>query len=72
MLAQKRAAIANAKKDLPARPGSAMAHFTPARTDSNTFTLSAGSAKSTTSPIVRSRPESSLAVASGGLSVAPI
>lgn len=72
MLAQKKVAMANAKKNLPARPGSAMAHFSPSRTDSNTSTLSAGSAKSTTSSIVRSPPESSLAVASGGLSVAPM
>lgn len=64
MLAQKRAM---ASKNLPARPGSAMAHFSPARTVSNSSTTS-GSSTGTT----RQRPESTLAAAPGGLSVAPM
>jgi len=64
MLAQKKAM---ASKNLPARPGSAMAHFSPTRTVSNSSTTS-GSSLGTT----RQRPESTLAAAPGGLSVAPM
>jgi CLIP-associating protein 1/2 len=74
MLAQKRAAMANAKKGLPARPGSAMAHFSPVRTTSTVSTASSastGSAKPITAGAVRTRAESTLAVASGGLTSAP-
>lgn len=69
MLAQKKAAMAG--KNLPPRPGSAMAHFSPQRTVSGSSTLSAAS---TSSGPVRHRPEGTHAVASsgGGLSVAPM
>lgn len=68
MLAQKKAAMAG--KNLPPRPGSAMAHFSPQRTASNSSTTSALSTSST--PTVRHRPEASHAPASSGLSVAPM
>ncbi|RKU45793.1 suppressor of tub2 mutation [Coniochaeta pulveracea] len=71
MLAQKRAAMANAKKGLPARPGSAMAQFSPVRTTSTVSNASTAPAKPTTTAGVRTRPESTLAVASGGLTSAP-
>lgn len=67
MLAQKKAAMAN--KNLPARPGSAMAQFSPLKTErtvSNSSTISTAS-----DGPVRPRPESTT-VAHGGLSVAPM
>jgi len=67
LLAQKKAA-ALAGRNLPARPGSAMAHFSPVRTVSSSSTASAGSAAAP----ARHRPESKLAVNSGGMSVAPV
>ncbi|KAG6023833.1 hypothetical protein E4U41_001923, partial [Claviceps citrina] len=75
MLAQKKAALA--ARNLPARPGSAMAHISsPTRTASNvssngSATASAqSSAKS--SAAIRTRPESTLSVNAGGMSVAPM
>lgn len=68
MLAQRKAAMAG--KNLPPRPGSAMAHFSPQRTASNASNASAASASST--PAVRHRPEAPHAPASSGLSVAPM
>ncbi|KAH8912868.1 ARM repeat-containing protein [Coniochaeta sp. PMI_546] len=68
MLAQKKAAMAG--KNLPPRPGSAMAHFSPQRTVSNSSTVSAAPASSGSA--VRPRPEATHAVASSGLSVAPM
>jgi CLIP-associating protein 1/2 len=69
MMAQKKANLA--AKNLPARPGSAMAHFSPVRTASSTSTASASS--SAAAPL-RQRPESTIAVGSGsgGMSVAPM
>jgi CLIP-associating protein 1/2 len=69
MLAQKKALVA---KNIPARPGSAMAHFSPVRTVSNSSTVSASS--TATAPPTRQRPESTVAVGSGsgGMSVAPM
>lgn len=67
MLAQKRASAAS--KNLPARPGSAMAHISPVRTASNTSTQS--TAAPAAKPPTRARPES-IAVNAGGMSVAPM
>ncbi|KAG5922669.1 hypothetical protein E4U42_005412 [Claviceps africana] len=76
MLAQKKAAMA--AKNLPVRPGSAMAHISsptraapsgnapPRSTTSTTSTLS------TKSTAPRNRPESTLSVNAGGMSVAPM
>lgn len=67
MMAQKKALAA---KNLPARPGSAMAHISsPVRTTSNASTHSTTSTKSTAT---RTRPESTLSVNAGGMSVAPM
>ncbi|OAA47555.1 HEAT repeat containing protein [Metarhizium rileyi] len=67
MMAQKKAL---AGKNLPARPGSAMAHISsPVRTASNVSTQSTASTKSTAT---RTRPESTLSVNAGGMSVAPM
>lgn len=65
MMAQKRALTT---KNLPARPGSAMAKISPARTIPAT---SAPAASSSTQPATRARPESSLK-SHGGMSVAPM
>ncbi|GAB0136313.1 suppressor of tub2 mutation [Epichloe bromicola] len=71
MLAQKKAALAT--KNLPARPGSAMAHISsPTRTTSNVSAHSATSTTSTKSTATRTRPESTLSVNAGGMSVAPM
>ncbi|KAK3391058.1 clasp N terminal-domain-containing protein, partial [Podospora didyma] len=69
VMAQKKAA---ATKNLPARPGSAMAHFSPVRTVSNSSHASASSTATTST--VRSRPESTLlsGTSTGGLSGAPM
>ncbi|KAI1754092.1 clasp N terminal-domain-containing protein [Xylaria castorea] len=64
MMAQKRAL---ATKNLPARPGSAMATITPARTAPTGSAASSSSSK----PATRVRPESSLK-SHGGMSVAPM
>jgi CLIP-associating protein 1/2 len=61
MMAQKKAMTS---KNLPARPGSAMSHFSPVKTTST--------ASSSATPAVRQRPESTIAGAPGGLSVAPM
>lgn len=68
MLAQKKAAMAS--KNLPARPESAMAHFSPVRKTSNSSTTS--STSTAAAPAVRAKQESTLAVGSSGLSVAPV
>ncbi|KAI0442368.1 clasp N terminal-domain-containing protein [Xylaria telfairii] len=65
MMAQKRALTT---KNLPARPGSAMAKISPARTAPATSTPAASSS---TQPATRPRPESSLK-SHGGMSVAPM
>ncbi|KAK1759267.1 clasp N terminal-domain-containing protein [Echria macrotheca] len=69
VLAQKKAAMAS--KNLPARPGSAMAHFSPVRTVSNASQASVASTTTSTvstTSTVRTRPESTL----GGISGAPM
>ena len=70
MLAQKKAAMAG--KNLPPRPGSAMAHFSPQRTVSNSSTVSGASASASSTPAVRPRPEATHAPTSSGLHVAPM
>ncbi|KAG5995008.1 hypothetical protein E4U54_002979 [Claviceps lovelessii] len=73
MLAQKKAAMA--AKNLPVRPGSAMAHISsPTRnTTSNASTHHpTTSTTSTKSAAPRNRPESTLSVNAGGMSVAPM
>lgn len=70
MLAQKKAALAG-KNNLPARPGSAMAHLSPVRTTSSSSTASA-SEKPTHKPAVRGRAEGTVSVNAGGMSVAPM
>ncbi|KAK3379987.1 clasp N terminal-domain-containing protein [Lasiosphaeria ovina] len=67
VMAQKKAAVS---KNLPARPGSAMAHFSPSRTVSNSSQASVASTASTST--VRTRPESILMGAPGGISGAPM
>ena len=67
VMAQKKAM---ASKNLPARPGSAMAHFSPVRTVSSSSHASTASAATTST--VRSRPEPSHGSASGGISGAPM
>ena len=67
VMAQKKAM---ASKNLPARPGSAMAHFSPVRTVSSSSHASTASAATTSA--VRSRPEPSHGSASGGISGAPM
>jgi CLIP-associating protein 1/2 len=69
VVAQRKAVLA--AKNLPARPGSAMAHFSPARTVSNSSTLS-NSSTTTTASTVRKRPDLATAPNAGGLSVAPM
>lgn len=66
MMAQKRAM---ATKPPPARPGSAMAHFSPAVTVSGS---SQPPTAATTTSTVRTRPESSLLSSAGGISGAPV
>ncbi|KAI2465091.1 ARM repeat-containing protein [Annulohypoxylon bovei var. microspora] len=66
MLAQKRAL---ATKNLPSRPGSAMATVTPQRTVSSSSNISAAS--HATAPATRTRPETSTK-SHGGMSVAPM
>lgn len=71
MLGQKRAM---ASKNLPLRPGSAMSHFSPARTVSNSSNQSTTSTASTVSrATTRTRAEPSISInAGGGMSVAPM
>ncbi|KAK0627262.1 clasp N terminal-domain-containing protein [Immersiella caudata] len=68
MLAQKKAAMAS--KNMPTRPGSAMAHFSPTRAVSNASQTSVASSAATTSTTstVRTRPELTV----GGISGAPM
>lgn len=69
MMAQKRANL-SAAKNLPARPGSAMAQISPVRTTSNS---SAQSTAPVASKPARTRPESTtISVKAGGMSVAPM
>jgi CLIP-associating protein 1/2 len=69
MMAQKRAmATTITTKALPARPGSAMSHFSPVRTVSGSSQASAATATST----VRARPESAIITSAGGISGAPM
>lgn len=65
MMAQKKALAA---KNLPVRPGSAMAHFSPPRT-TRAVSGSSTAASSTTAPSTATRPKPTT---SGGLSVAPV
>lgn len=67
VMAQKKAM---ASKNLPTRPGSAMSHFSPVRTVSNSSHASATSAATTGT--VRSRPEPSHGGTLGGISGAPM
>lgn len=70
MLAQKRALAA---KNLPARPGSAMAHISSARTTSTTPSQANTSASSTDKPtITRTRAEPKMSGNSAGMSGAPM
>lgn len=68
MMAQKRAMATTTTKTLPARPGSAMSHFSPVRTVSGSSQGSAATAAST----VRARPESAIITSTGGISGAPM
>ncbi|KAK4126101.1 ARM repeat-containing protein [Parathielavia appendiculata] len=65
-IAQKRAMATT--KALPARPGSAMSHFSPVRTVSG----STQTAAATTTSTVRTRPESAIITSTGGISGAPL
>ncbi len=66
MMAQKRAMTT---KPPPARPGSAMSHFSPAVTVSGS---SQAPATATTTSAVRTRPESAILSSAGGISGAPV
>ncbi|KAI1770849.1 ARM repeat-containing protein [Hypoxylon cercidicola] len=66
MMAQKKAL---ASRNLPARPGSAMATISPARNVSNSSNMS--SVSHATAPATRTRPDTS-AKSHGGMSVAPM
>ncbi|KAI1136973.1 ARM repeat-containing protein [Hypoxylon sp. FL0543] len=68
MLAQKKALASNSR-NLPARPGSAMATVSPVRVPSNSSNTSAAS--HATAPTTRTRPETSTK-SHGGMSVAPM
>ncbi|KAG5964107.1 hypothetical protein E4U57_000074 [Claviceps arundinis] len=73
MLAQKKAAMA--ANNLPARPGSAMAHISsPTRTTTTNVSTHATTTTVATksSTATRTRPESTLSVNAGGMSVAPM
>lgn len=67
VIAQKKANLAT--KNLPARPGSAMSAFSPVKNGSNG---SSGASEPSRPIKPRQRPESTLAVNSGGMSVAPM
>ncbi|PWI68443.1 hypothetical protein PCL_02212 [Purpureocillium lilacinum] len=69
MLAQKKALAA---KNLPARPGSAMAHISPVRTTTTTTSNHSHAAAPAKPSGTRSRPEPTTAVNAGGMSVAPM
>lgn len=74
MMAQKKATL-GAKHNLPARPGSAMAHISPVRTVSSTSSNPAGGStrqKNAGAGIGRGRPEATVSVNAGGMSVAPM
>ncbi|KAI9171020.1 Protein STU1 [Paramyrothecium foliicola] len=67
MMAQKKASMA-ASKNLPARPGSAMSHFSPVKTTSTSQPTGSSAKPSAT----RTRPESTISVNAKGMSVAPM
>src|SRR5690625_483298 len=69
MLAQKKALAA---KNLPARPGSAMAHISPVRTTTTTTSNHSHAAAPAKPSGTRSRTEPTTAVNAGGMSVAPM
>ncbi|KYK59181.1 HEAT repeat containing protein [Drechmeria coniospora] len=73
MMAQKKA-TAMASRNLPLRPGSAMAHLSPVRsTTSSSTTSSSHSSTSAAKPLgTRARPEPTISVNAGGMSVAPM
>ncbi|KAK3688546.1 clasp N terminal-domain-containing protein [Podospora appendiculata] len=77
LMAQKKA-MASAPKNLPARPGSAMSHFSPVRTvsgsshASTTSIATAVTTTTTTASTVRTRLEPPHGGASGGISGAPM
>ncbi|KAK4199692.1 clasp N terminal-domain-containing protein [Triangularia verruculosa] len=66
IMAKKKAMASGPTRNPPTRPGSAMAHFSPVRTDSGSSEAPAAAAGKTMP--IRSRPESTL----GGLSGAPM
>ncbi|KAK4161286.1 protein STU1 [Cladorrhinum sp. PSN259] len=71
IMAQKKAMASSSStttKAPQARPGSAMAHFSPVRTTSSTSQASTSTATST----VRTRPESTMMGSAGGISGAPM
>lgn len=67
MLAQKKAAMAS--RNLPPRPGSAMAHLSPVRSASNSSAHSVAPPKPAG---LRARQEPTVSVNAGGMSVAPM
>ncbi|PHH82011.1 hypothetical protein CDD83_3387 [Cordyceps sp. RAO-2017] len=69
MMAQKKATMAG--RNLPARPGSAMAHISPVRTASNSSNHSA-TAAAKAAVGARARQEPTISVNAGGMSVAPM
>ncbi|TLS26952.1 hypothetical protein PpBr36_04671 [Pyricularia pennisetigena] len=70
MLAQKRAL---ASKNLPARPGSAMAHFSPVRTASSASSATTTSTTAAKPPVrQKQQPEAHNSNGSNSLSVAPV
>lgn len=70
LMAQKKATLA--AKNLPARPGSAMAHFSPVRNVSGSSSSSNQTAVAAKPSATRTRPEGTISVNAGGMSVAPM
>ncbi|KAK4457546.1 protein STU1 [Cladorrhinum samala] len=70
IMAQKKAMASGSgtTKGPPARPGSAMSHFSPVRTTSSSSHAPTGATTST----IRTRPESTVTSSTGGLSGAPV
>ncbi|KAJ6783134.1 hypothetical protein PWT90_01432 [Aphanocladium album] len=69
MMAQKKALAA---QKLPPRPGSAMAQLSPVRTTAPAHPPQPTHAAAAPKPVSRTRPESTISVNAGGMSVAPM
>lgn len=70
VMAQKKAKMT--AKDLPARPGSAMSHFSPVKNNPPSFPTSSSSTGAKVSGATRTRQEPTISVNASGMSVAPM